>query len=383
MEIKPELKEEILEIIDSKDMREYCKQTSAPWTAEKYVDLISGAPAAISRKVELLEELLKASVDSEDCRYLGACIHTAKTAMNRLLEMDGRAAVLLVKSYDTEPLDMECMGVVPVSSYDGFLSYIRDEFPAADETAQKEPDLREDFYFELELYDTFGEDPQGEEFLINTYRYTCASNGEVQFFERIGLPGRTGKRTRKNPHRQERYDHLFSGRNALNCWRTPFEPGDILYIDCRPYFRPAYCVVHYLNPEMPWDCCATRCLYLTYGGMIGEAALKHGRFLVGGGCDINFENRQFISPLYRAECFHGTLPDEYAVLGEISRQLKRNSNLGMEIDGMFFGDKREARNVTFVYRMVPSEGKADLDADRTKTIPVLSKEQIMKGRHRR
>ncbi|MCD7982301.1 MAG: hypothetical protein LUF32_08335 [Clostridiales bacterium] len=271
------------------------------------------------------------------------------------------------------------MDTEPVLSYDGFLQYIREEFTEDGAGDLGEIPERNDFYFVLDLYENTESD-----FLDHTYRYICAPNGEVQYFESFTA---SIQRSRDNEEawRQQECANLFAGRNGLNYWQTPFKVGDILYVDCRPYFLPTYCVIHYVDPEMPSDCCGLRCLYLTHCGYIGEAAVKHGGFLPTGLDDVLAGDRQFISPLYRAEIFHGKLPEKYAVLNTLGEKLKESPELRFKIDRYFFGDMKDAsRYVTFTSQVTIAdspESKAGQETgicDRRKEILAVSEDRLFR-----
>ena len=74
---------------------------------------------------------------------------------------------------------------------------------------------------------------------------------------------------------------------------VPYQPGDVLVIDCRPYAPGAfYCRLK----EVGDDCCGIQCEYVNSEGEIETGALKHG--------DYFFNHRevyQYLSPLYKAK----------------------------------------------------------------------------------
>lgn len=73
---------------------------------------------------------------------------------------------------------------------------------------------------------------------------------------------------------------------------VPYQTGDVLFIDCRPYAPDAfYCRLK----EVGDDCCGIQCEYMNPEGEIETGALKHG--------DYFFNHRevyQYLSPLYKA-----------------------------------------------------------------------------------
>lgn len=81
---------------------------------------------------------------------------------------------------------------------------------------------------------------------------------------------------------------LFSSGGDLNL-PTPFQSGDILHIDCRPFAPETTVTV--LNNHSPSDCCSPQCEYIDNNGQKQSGALKHSH--------IDKENViESISPLY-------------------------------------------------------------------------------------
>lgn len=116
---------------------------------------------------------------------------------------------------------------------------------------------------------------------------------------------------------------------------VPYQPGDILYVDCRPFLRPTFCLIYYVGDDR--ECCSVRCLYPEYGDIIGEGALKHGHFY---SYDGGYHNAEFIAPLFRAELYKGVLPEDYQFMKEISMKLVCNATLSEELDEFFNNNKK-------------------------------------------
>ncbi|MCC8150355.1 MAG: hypothetical protein LIO96_02570 [Lachnospiraceae bacterium] len=258
LNVPDDLKIRILGLIDSRDMHEYCRNSSETWTVYQYAELIASAPKSMEKKTEILQALMNLPMEEDQSQYLSECCLVAQTAMECLYKNQQGRIVLLVRSMDTEFPEISCMGTEPVLSYDGFLQYIRKEFMEDGAGDLGEIPECSDFYFILDLYENSESDT-----LKHIYRYICAPNGEIRYFEKITDPIRR-IRDNEKAGRLHECTNLFSGRNGLNSWKTPFKVGDILYVDCRPYFLPTYCVIHYVDPEMPSDCCGLRCLFPTH-----------------------------------------------------------------------------------------------------------------------
>ena len=255
------------------------------------------------------------------------------TALDRLYHMDRTKSQLLLRSYDTQRPRAVLTGANPVLSYQGAIDYIRNDFYGLDEESEEEIEqilnsVSEDF-FRLELYDITEQDT-----LSSQYKYICTANGEVQYFEK---EIRYNKQRHHNwaEYLEERdcYD-LFKGR-TMDGMRTPFQPGDILYIDCKPYLPPTYCLISYVSKELPSDCCSLRCIYPEYGGLVQEGALKHGHFYPS---NDDYYVSVPLSPLYRAELYQGDLPEPYTFLKTVSEAIKQNPHLSDKIDHYFLDD---------------------------------------------
>ena len=86
-------------------------------------------------------------------------------------------------------------------------------------------------------------------------------------------------------------DQFFSVSPDLNL-PVPYHPGDVLFIDCRPYAPGAfYCRLK----EVGDDCCGIQCEYVDEEGNMETGALKHGDYFFN-----HREVEQYLSPLYRA-----------------------------------------------------------------------------------
>lgn len=76
----------------------------------------------------------------------------------------------------------------------------------------------------------------------------------------------------KSQMREENEFTLFSSRNDLNL-PTPFNVGDVLRIDCRPFAPETTVTV--TNNNTPSDCCYPQCEYVDKNGRKQHGALKH------------------------------------------------------------------------------------------------------------
>ena len=175
------------------------------------------------------------------------------------------------------------------------------------------------------------------------YEYILDSRGEALYFKRIKS---------REERKTEIYDTAFQGE-GMEFIPVPYRQGDILYIDCRPFLDPTYCLIYYVGDDR--ECCSVRCLYPQCGDVIGEGALKHGHFYSS---ILSDSSANYISPLFRAELYNGILPKEYQFMEEIRIQLFRNEGLSGEMDKFFFNNIRSFY-VKQSYRILGDDTCAD------------------------
>ena len=97
---------------------------------------------------------------------------------------------------------------------------------------------------------------------------------------------------------------------------TPFKPGDIVTVDCRPFYPVCHAVV--ISNRYPVDCCSLQVALVNSKRNISYGALAHFNALVP-----HIQN--FIpsfSPFYRLEHFKGALPRGERCIGELSEAIK-------------------------------------------------------------
>ena len=167
------------------------------------------------------------------------------------------------------------------------------------------------YWYRLEKYA-----PQnGDDELDWRCYYTVAPNGEIWYARDL----------------EKDEGRSFDDSQDLNL-PVPFEIGDIITIDCRPFVPVKHAVI--LEKGDNWGCCGVQCVWIAENGKIRTGALKHSTL---------FDDKSFIrvSPLYRAEVFDGELPQMEQPLGEISKFAYRDEEKGRNFGKyMFESDKR-------------------------------------------
>ncbi len=332
------LKERILNVVDSKYMRDYLAE-DCDFNIYNWVDLIGGSPRPMDMKLKLLRELLNVPMGEKSHEYLKECTDEADSAMRKLYDMNPERSVLLAYYMHSEYIDPFADYAEPCRSYGDFLDHAREDIWEEDCPLEEQSDYQDSYYI-LDLFDV----ADGKYKKMITY--FCTPNGKVQYYHRnrrIVKPG-------ASDFEREKREMPFAGKEGLEYWSSPYKVGDILYVDMRPYFKPTYCLIDWIWDEGPGD---IQCLFLTAGGVVEQFGFKHGRFLPHMLSDPYAHTRQFYSPLYRAELYTGELPEEYAFMKPLSERLKADPEMSQRIDDAFTkGEEKNRRPLMFVYRPV-------------------------------
>lgn len=243
--------------------------------------LICHAPISLFEKQllykKLLEEKNGESENVGDRFSYESYMRIATRAIDDLsLQKDG-IFLLVGHSFDSDcDEQFEC---APFRSYRAVQKYLSETFNEGGE---------EDIWYTLEKWL-----PESEDTLGLTEVSEFAFIGKEPCFYK-NLRYFYDKEFRDRNRRQLLLENdftLFSSGNDLNL-PTPFQAGDILHIDCRP-FAPKTSVIVTDN-HMEYDCCNPQCEYEGENGEKKCGALKHSH--------IYKENViESVSPLYNLE----------------------------------------------------------------------------------
>lgn len=247
-----------------------------------YVEIIAGAPVSLKRKQGLLHKL-RATTDlkQRDMEYMKLCCECMNQAV-RYLTMESRTIFLIqLMGYDDDNKSDIMDGPYIMTSLEDMKKAVQEyywnDFDSTWET----------LYWLVELYLDSKNEIKKNEFLSPMYTYIMDKAGEIQYFihEKLSL------NYLKGPLGSMVERQFYSVCPDLNL-PVPYQPGDVLLIDCRPYAPGAfYCLLK----EVGDDCCGIQCEYVNPKGEIETGALKHG--------DYFFNHRevyQYLSPLYKA-----------------------------------------------------------------------------------
>ena len=296
--------EEIINLIESPELRKHLVDNPQLMSGDHYMQIIGGAPIEINRKRELISRLAAVECNSPDDTFdwydPKICIGYIDDCLDALKAVDGNKKMLLVSeiSYvDSEAGSAITHGPFPVASWSAALAAMK----AYAEKWRGNTDLSASYWM-IELFN-LANDPSHsypyDGFLQNDYTYYANGAGEIQYLCREE-EGECG----------EALDCIVGGifgpwfKGAYVDLPTPYEKGDILEIDCRPWAPgPCYCLV--ANTKLD-------CLYLDGDGQIRCGSIPYGS------CFARWARTNLmLSPVFRARKLTQPLPEACADLQSI------------------------------------------------------------------
>ncbi len=222
--------------------------------------------------------------------YLWELYTEISQASQRIFELSedlmyGRSLYLFSEWYDTDELCHKNSPCGLFATYETAKQYIENE--------EKENKTGEGYY-RLELWDTYDPNHNKERFEYYYYK------GQICWFQKMTPRDQTNG----NKYYFPESNKFTAGDFDLNI-KTPYKPGDVVLIDCRP-FGPAFHAI-ILEAKNQGDCCFPTIIFNVPGTCSWRiTALKHRHFYF----DIRFESytEPMLSPLYRIKKV--SLPDD-------------------------------------------------------------------------
>ena len=289
--------EAINKFMESKQMKEYLVGIVDELQGWQIVELICGARKDLKDKYEMLKKLSEKETEEEKAERYSAtfAMRNAITALEGLEVKHGEVLLNMEYGYDCDIEDEKIYGASPHFSLESVMKYVNEEYSYLDENEKENAT----YWYRLEKYI-----PGVIDDLDLPYDYTIAPNGEIWFTDNVNF---------------EHRDFASSQNLSLP---VPFEIGDIIKIDCRPFAPLKHAVIVEIGDN--WGCCTVQCLWINNDGKVKRGALKHTSL---------FDDKSFIevSPLYRAERFDGELTENEACLKEISKYVYGNEEKGKEL----------------------------------------------------
>ena len=300
--------------IESMQMRDYLVSIVDRLQKWQIIELICGARAEIKDKIESLLELTEFETDDEkkdeDSAYNTA--KTGKRLLDELVLKQGEVLLNMEYGYDDEKAEEKIWGAAPHFSVKSVIKYVNEEYEELDE--QEKQDAL--YWYRLEKYA-----PNNDIELDWRYYYTVVPNGEIWYARDL----------------EKDESRSFDDSQDLNL-PVPFEIGDMITIDCRPFAPVKRGVI--LEKGDNWGCCSVQCAWITEKGKIRTGALKHSTL---------FDDKSFVgvSPLYRAEIFDGELPQKEQPLKEISKFVYRDEDKRRNLWKYVFEKKYRGKGIEF------------------------------------
>ncbi|MCR4616805.1 MAG: hypothetical protein K5669_01320 [Lachnospiraceae bacterium] len=188
---------------------------------------------------------------------------------------DNKPLVLFTEWYDTDEFHLKSSSCGLFTSLGAIEKYIENE--------EYDNDTG-DGYYRVEAWDAY--DVKWEYPRYDYYLY----QGKICWFERL-IPQ---KQEHGNTYFMPKDREFASGCLDLS-FKTPYKPGDIVLIDCRPFGPPFHAMI--LEARDQWVCCFPNIVFKYPGtNEWGLTSLKHKRFYK----DIGWHTYEpMLSPLYR------------------------------------------------------------------------------------
>lgn len=289
------LYEEILgACLESEEMREYLIQSKLD--AWQLQELICSAVIPLEKKAELLRRMAVTTaegspVSHDPAHTFAGLAEMAEDGLAQLRLAPGELFLLVEMGYDDDFQDDQYYGAVPMLSLEAAKRYIREDWCMGD-PAEYNPDHT--CWYRLEKWI-----PDGDGGLRETFDYYLIEDQVIWF---TPDDGGTCKQTWMRGNLS--FGHSCADLNLP----IPFRPGDLVWIDERPFRHPMpVCLLEVDNS----DCCGVQALYRTPHGLWRTGAVKHNSLW-----GVGF-HRPMMSPLLRLTSVQEGVPPDYGLLRQV------------------------------------------------------------------
>ncbi len=321
------IKDKIINVVDSSYMRNFLQKNCENISVTEYASIIAGAPMPLERKLEMFSNLVIVPMPSYEYEFVSACKKILQDAMEMLIGADGEQSVICMSRKNRPGRYRSNTEKVQVLTYQNMLRYFRKLYKGLNPNDFKSALSFADFYYTMDLY-YFSEDNMKK----HIYQYIIHPSGEIQYFKDMRNLPKLNTKQRPLPY------NIFSGENFKeDLWITPYQPGDLLYINCRPYRRPEFCLVYYVSKNASMDSESLTSVYPSFGGLIAKRTINGDRVFV---LEREYFRDSYISPFYRAEVYRSELPESCKFMEPVIKALKKKPELGEYID-IFVGYGKE------------------------------------------
>ncbi len=325
-ELSPQEYEEVLQtFMPSEEMREHLLQEE-PGRAQM-IGMILGSPVSLAAKAALcrrlsarddvLHQVLNRLEDEnrshnpeagwllamEEEQSFSRHAENIQTALDELALKSGEILLFNEAWFDEETMEEDTAGAsVPFLSLDAALGYLRAEMQeegwGGDSTCWT-------------VLEKWVPGRNGE--MEHTYNYYLIRD-EIVLFEKL-------ERDEHDAWFWHPGIHKNSGKSMDLNLSVPYQPGDIVKVDCRPFTPVSYVLLL----EVGSDCCGVSCLYRTHDGYWDTGALKHRHFME------SYPYPPLLSPLYRIASYGGYLTREGRLMKTVQRYIGGSMEKGRHL----------------------------------------------------
>lgn len=273
-----------------------------------YANIIAGAPISLWTKRELLGELEAGLTDSGDAEFVHryvTCLDAALQSMTRPAGETLIAAEFCGTDRTGEYTDIPYY----THSWNNFDEILRTA------NAENEDDWETQYWivsqYDLKAADSFQRHDSED------YTFLADINGEIQYF----IHGHDDDETT-----YEQPEAAFGSTSRELSLPVPYQPGDILEVDRRPYqFGPVYGIM--LTTDSPG--CAAQYLYQPRSDEIRIAPLEK----VGDYYPYDFLP-SYLATVYHVKRYSGDLPENCSWMKALSSKLQAEPSFGETIVGL-------------------------------------------------
>ena len=300
--------ETALTFIESEDMRECIRNelladiesTESRFNESKYCELIVSSRSGIEEKLSALRKMPPTISNL-------AFIDAAKTALAEKAKSTNDVFLATLHfPYDTG--DIETWEErKPFLSFDAVEKWVQ-QMTATQSSLYEEnvEQCMERVWYEVEKFI-----PDENDELSHKITWILNAAGEIMFFEL----GEDYSKLSMNLNADEDNDWLawfcWAGSSDWPHFHMPFDFGDIITIDMRPFYEDFRGVVARIGNN--YGCCAIACIHCDGDGYLYCSTLRHGN-----NCLL-----AKVSSLYRAKLFVEDLPENEKALQNISESIKK------------------------------------------------------------
>ena len=273
-----------------------------------YANIIAGAPISLWTKRELLGELEASLTDSGDAEFVHryvTCLDAALQSMTRPAGETLIAAEFCGTDRTGEYTDIPYY----THSWNNFDEILRTA------NAENEDDWETQYWivsqYDLKAADSFQRHDSED------YTFLADLNGEIQYF----IYGHDDvEATYEQP------EAAFGSTSRELSLPVPYQPGDILEVDRRPYqFGPVYGIM--LTADSPG--CAAQYLYQPRSDEIRIAPLEK----VGDYYPYDFLP-SYLATVYHVKRYSGDLPEDCSWMKALSSKIQSEPSFGETIAGL-------------------------------------------------